>query len=72
MDDFITLLYCLVKHCGYGELQNEMIRDHIVVGLQDAGLSEKLQLEPELILESALQNLTIRANQEAATDSQRG
>ena len=31
-----------------------MIRDRIVVGLQDAGLSEKLQLEPELTLESAI------------------
>ena len=47
-------LYCLVEHCGYGELQDEMIRDRIVVGLQDAALSEKLQLEPELTLESAI------------------
>ena len=31
-----------------------MIRDRIVVGLQDAGLSEKLQLEPEPTLESAI------------------
>ena len=31
-----------------------MIRDRIVVGLQDAALSEKLQLEPELTLESAI------------------
>ena len=53
-DDFITSLYCLVEHCGYGELQDEMIRDRIVVGLQDAGLSEKLQLEPKLTLESAI------------------
>ena len=31
-----------------------MIRDRIVVGLHDATLSEKLQLEPELTLESAI------------------
>ena len=53
-DEFITSLYCLVEHCGYGELQDEMIRDRIVVGLHDATLSEKLQLEPELTLESAI------------------
>ena len=50
-DDFITSLYCLVKHCGYGELQDEMIRDRIVVGLQDAALSEKLvgsRLKPRI------------------------
>ena len=43
-----------MEHCGYGELQDEMIRDRIVVGLQDAILSEKLQLEPDLTLESAI------------------
>ena len=37
-DDFITSLYCLVEHCGYGDLQDEMIRDCIVVGLQDTAL----------------------------------
>ena len=39
-----------VEHCGYGELQDEILRDRIVVamGLQDVGLSEKLQLEPDL------------------------
>ena len=43
-----------MEHCGYGELQDEMIRDRIVVGLQDAVLSEKLQLEPDLTLKSAI------------------
>ena len=47
-------LYCLVEHCGYGEMQNEMIRDRIVVGIQDAALSEKPQLVADLSLESAI------------------
>ena len=47
-------LYCLVEHCGYRELQDEMIRDRIIVGLQDAALSEKLQLEANLSLELAI------------------
>ena len=31
-----------------------MIRDHIVVGLTDMSLAEKLQLNPELTLEAAI------------------
>ena len=53
-DDFITSLYHLVEHCGYGEMQDEMIRDRIVVGIQDAALSERLQLEADLNLKSAI------------------
>ena len=48
VDNFITVLYGLVEHCKYGKLQNEMISDRIVVGLPDASLAEKLQLDPEL------------------------
>ena len=42
VDAFITDLHRLAKHCGYGSLHNEMIRDRIVAGLRDAALSEKL------------------------------
>ena len=45
VDTFITALYSLAEHCGYSELHDEMIRDRIVVGLRDAKLSEKLQLD---------------------------
>ena len=48
VDNFITVLYGLVEHCKYGKLQNEMISNRIVVGLIDASLAEKLQLDPEL------------------------
>ena len=54
VDDFITSLYGLVEYCEYGELHEEMIRDHIVVGLQDASLSQKLQLDLELTLQNAI------------------
>ena len=37
-------------HCSYGELQDEIIRDCTVASLQDAALSDKLQLELELPL----------------------
>ena len=50
VDTFITALHALAEHCDYGTLKDEMIRDRIVVGLQDSKLSEKLQLDPELSL----------------------
>ncbi|XP_061167955.1 uncharacterized protein K02A2.6-like [Saccostrea echinata] len=53
-DSFITALYTLVEHCEYGALKDEMIRDRIVVGIRDSKLSEKLQLNPQLKLEEAV------------------
>ena len=54
VDSFITSLYGLAEHCGYSRLHDEMIRDRIVVGLRDARLSEKLQLDAELSLDKAV------------------
>ena len=53
-DSFITELYALAEYCEYGALQEEMIRDRLVVGLLDATLSEKLELDPDLTLEKAI------------------
>lgn len=54
VDNFITDLFSLAEHCGFGNLHDELIRDRIVVGLSDKGLSEKLQLEAEMTLEKAM------------------
>ena len=51
VEQFITNLYHLAEHCEYGNLSNKMIRDHIVVGIKDSTLSERLQLDPELTIE---------------------
>ena len=45
VEAFVTSLYTLAEHCGYETLHDEMIRDRIVVGIQDRRLSEKLQLD---------------------------
>ena len=37
-DSFITALYGLAEHCGFGQLHNELIRDRIVVGIKDIDL----------------------------------
>ena len=54
VDVFITALHTLSEHCNYGALRNEMIRDRIVVGIRDARLSEKLQLDHKLTLDVAV------------------
>ena len=53
MEQFITSLYSLAEHCEYGEMKDETIRDHIVVGIRDRPISEQLQLDAELTLEKA-------------------
>ena len=53
VDEFITSLYNLAENCAFGDLKEEMIRDRIVVGILDAALSERLQLDADLTLEKA-------------------
>ena len=52
VDAFITVLYTLAEHCGYGDLHHEMVHERIVVGIRNSALSEKLQLDTDLILQS--------------------
>ena len=54
VDSFITALYGLAEHCKYGQLRNEPIRDRLVVRLRNVSLSEKLQLDRDLTLETAI------------------
>ena len=51
--DFIVAVHCLAEHCAFGELRDELIRDRIVVGIRDAKLSQKLQLNAKLTLEKS-------------------
>jgi len=53
VEEFITALYSLVETCEYGALKDEMLRDRIVVGIQDSAMSERLQMDGELTLEKA-------------------
>ena len=53
-DSFVTALHGLAEHCNFRDLKDELIRDRLVVGLRDAALSEKLQMNPDLTLEKAV------------------
>jgi predicted aspartyl protease len=53
-ETFITALHKLAETCEFGALREELIRDRVVVGIQDSKLSEKLQLDKDLTLEKAV------------------
>ena len=53
VEHYIRVLYALVETCEYGALQDEMLRDQIVVGIRDKALSEHMQAEASLTLEKA-------------------
>ena len=53
VEQFITSLYSLSEDCQYAELKEEMIRDRIVVGIRDTGLSERLQMDEAFTLDKA-------------------
>ena len=52
-EQYIMALYDLAECCDYGQMTEEMIRDRLIVGIRDTTLSEKLQLDSALTLESA-------------------
>ena len=53
VEQFVASLYNLAVDWYFGGLKYELIRDRIVVGIKDASLSERLQMDPELTLEKA-------------------
>ena len=55
MDIFINKLYRQAEFCEYGALREDLIRDRIVVGVDDDQLSDKLQSEADLTLANAVQ-----------------
>ena len=55
-EQFITCLYQLAEDCAYGDLREEMIRDLLVVGIRDSTLSERLQMDADLTLDSVKNN----------------
>ncbi|XP_061926289.1 uncharacterized protein K02A2.6-like [Entelurus aequoreus] len=54
---FITTVHKLAEHCNYRDLKEELIRDRIVVGINDRRLSEQLQMDSELTLVKTIQRV---------------
>lgn len=59
VEEFITALHKLSVTCDYDKfgngMQEELIRDRLVIGLLDKKVNQKLQLEDKLTLERAIQ-----------------
>ncbi|UYV63745.1 K02A2.6-like, partial [Cordylochernes scorpioides] len=53
VNEFITALHSLAKHCNFEMLHDKLIRDRIVVGVWDRALSERMQLDTDLTLVKA-------------------
>ena len=53
-EQYIMVLFGLAESCDYGEFKDQMIRDRLVVGIKDSGLSERLQMDPKLTVEKAM------------------
>lgn len=61
-EDYIKNVFKLSQNCEFEKItKNEIIRDKLVVGIQDKNLSEKLQMKNDLTLEEAIQ--CIRENE---------
>ncbi len=54
VESFITAVHSLAELCDFGALQEDLIRDQIIVGIRDAKLSKSLQLDADLTLEKAI------------------
>ena len=68
MEEYIVALYDLAENCDYGAMKEEMIRD-CLVGIQDSALSQKLQLDDKLTLETA-KTMTSICQKEAVHEQQ--
>ena len=69
-EEYIVALYDLVELCDYGDdIKEEMIRDRLVVGIRDSALSEKLQLDATLTLESAKKSIRQKGEQQQSLKS---
>ena len=53
VEEFIAEIHRLADRCDFKKMKDELIRDHLVVGIRDNALSERLQMEPELTLNKA-------------------
>lgn len=55
VEEYATKLRKLSKNCNYGKLEDELVRDRLIVGLRDNSLKERLLRESTLTLDTALQ-----------------
>ena len=57
VNHYLTDIIKQAGRCQYGRLQDELVRDHLVIGIQNDRIREKLISKNELILTKAIQLL---------------
>ena len=54
IDDYVTSLKLLASNCEYGAIEESLIKDMLVLGVNDKKLRENMLLDPDLSLEKAI------------------
>ena len=65
IDEYLTELKKLSQNCNFGHLENELLKDRIVVGVNSSTLKERMLREYDLTLEKALD--ICRAHEQSST-----
>ena len=53
IDDYVTSLKLLASNCEYGVIKESLIKDMLVLGVNDKKLRENMLPDPDLTLEKA-------------------
>ena len=61
VEQFITRFHQMANNCEFGNMKNEMIRDFLIISIRNQQLSERLQMEMELMLAKAEKLICQRA-----------
>ncbi|XP_067023901.1 uncharacterized protein [Acropora muricata] len=54
VDAYVTALKTLAKTCNFGQLQDDLLRDRIVIGIKDNATKKKLLNMPRLTLKECI------------------
>ena len=54
IEKYVTVSFNLVNSCHHTEFKEEILCDHLVVGIRDLTLSKRFQMDSQLTLEKAM------------------
>ncbi|XP_072040571.1 uncharacterized protein [Amphiura filiformis] len=59
IEQYVTKLRTLAEHCDYGDLEESLIRDRVVLGLRTVKLRERLLKKSDLTLQTAIEEINV-------------
>lgn len=69
IDDYVTDLKTLSQNCEYGQIKDSLIRDNLILGINNNHLRENMLRDPDLTLEKTIQ--MAKASERAKLESQK-